>query len=584
MEKKKVLAMYDIRGIQKYVFRTPKIKDAIGASAIVEHVIREALDHAVKKLSIEGEAELEWYRCESDDSGREKIVPLPYEEDKAEHGMEQTKPGEKKLQVLYIGGGNAVVICESRELCVQINRIMSKYVIEKTYSLQLAAAMVLVTKDYQEDYRNLRVEMDRVKAKMLMSKPLGALPVMEIEIKTGYPAVTDGLDADHTKRSTESILKVNKEKTVQKQRNVEHSMKILDNYVTKKGTDSTLAVVHIDGNNMGLRIRGRLDHIREEDGTCSYEKAVMEMREMSANISTSYTRVFDEMQQFFNAYAGNSRELADKDTKYFVLKVLTAGDDITYVCNGKIAIATVEYFCREISKCKMTEKAEATDPTDYSFSVCAGIAYIGSHFPFSIGYDVAEACCENAKTFSKQYAEAAASKSADEKAGKEPAPTGCWLDYQICKNIQTRDLEGIREKEYITSLGEQLYSRPYFVATESDKDRFKNCPDMDQITLDSLKKKIIWFLDERNIPRSFAKGLRNIYSQGEDKAKLYMAFLESRKWELQGHSSELYYDRKWTGGTSLRRTAIWYDALELLDYYADLDDLKSQEEAEGGAE
>ncbi len=27
-----VLAMYDVRGIQKYIFKTPKVKDARGAS------------------------------------------------------------------------------------------------------------------------------------------------------------------------------------------------------------------------------------------------------------------------------------------------------------------------------------------------------------------------------------------------------------------------------------------------------------------------------------------------------------------------------------------------------------------------
>ena len=32
---KTVLAMYDVRGIQKYIFRTNKIKEIIGASNIV---------------------------------------------------------------------------------------------------------------------------------------------------------------------------------------------------------------------------------------------------------------------------------------------------------------------------------------------------------------------------------------------------------------------------------------------------------------------------------------------------------------------------------------------------------------------
>ena len=36
---KKVLAMYDVRGIQNYIYRTPHIKDAMGASIIIEDII-----------------------------------------------------------------------------------------------------------------------------------------------------------------------------------------------------------------------------------------------------------------------------------------------------------------------------------------------------------------------------------------------------------------------------------------------------------------------------------------------------------------------------------------------------------------
>ena len=37
-----VLAMYDVRGIQAYIFRTNKVKDIIGASRLVEDIIRDA--------------------------------------------------------------------------------------------------------------------------------------------------------------------------------------------------------------------------------------------------------------------------------------------------------------------------------------------------------------------------------------------------------------------------------------------------------------------------------------------------------------------------------------------------------------
>ena len=50
---KKVLAMYDVRGIQNYIYRTPHIKDAMGASIIIEDIIVNALEDACKKQSKE---------------------------------------------------------------------------------------------------------------------------------------------------------------------------------------------------------------------------------------------------------------------------------------------------------------------------------------------------------------------------------------------------------------------------------------------------------------------------------------------------------------------------------------------------
>lgn len=531
----KVLAMYDVRGIQKYIFRTAKVKDAIGASAIVEKIIEDALEYAVDKLKLT--ADLQWFN----DDG---IVPY--------------RSGDQDVQVLYVGGGNAYIICRDRELCLQINRHMAKYVIEHTYSLQLAAAMTDVTGDYAADYNNLMNDMNDVKANMVMSKPLGALPVMKLELKTGYPVSAESAEDE----STESLLKKETDKKVRNEVGV--SIKKFDNYATKKGVDSTLAVVHIDGNNMGLRIRKVVSDIHD------YEQAVNKMRRISYNISSSYQKVFEGMQTFFNENAGRHKAYKEKETDNFILKVLVAGDDITYVCNGQIAIATVEYFCRNITDYALIEP-ETTDPAacernlkDYGFSVCAGIAYIGSHFPFHVGYEVAEACCESAK------------ESAKKKENKDGERIGNWVDFQICKNVQAKDLKAMRNREYVTSRGESLLNRPYFISTKTDGalDRHKDR----RYALGRLKSDILYFQNEKNLPRSFAKTLRNTYPLGEMKTESFYNFLKSRDWKMPVHEQEkeqelLYYVLEEQG--QQRKYAKWYDALEMMDYYIDLDVLEA---------
>lgn len=560
----KVLAMYDIRGIQDYIFRTTRVKDAIGASAIVEDIIEDAMQDAVDKLREEGETfidDLTWY----DKKGVQDF-----------HMKEAAD-----IQVLYVGGGNAFFLFRDQELCRKINRHMSRYVIGATYSLQLAIAVTEYKGNYKEDYERINREMNRVKETMVVSRPLGSLPVMVIDAKTGYPLVSD------TKGNWMSVQEEKVEETIQKkdkERNVREKIKtaekIFDNYITQKGTDSTLAVVHIDGNNMGLRIREQIEGIED------YDKAVNTMRRISYRINHSYKKVFEQMASTFN------QDDKQKEKQYKVLKILTAGDDITYVCNGKLALATVQYFAKEIAGYTMdgqiTDRPEKGDTgyaypvhketkednlKRYGFSVCAGIAYIHSHFPFYVGYETAEACCESAKKRAK-----------DKKYCGQNGRIGNWVDFQICKNIQAQNLDEVRQKEYVTALGESLMLRPYYISTDTDFGMEKQVDSCN--TLEQFMTDVAYFQDEKHMPRSFSKDLRNTYPQGKKAVNMLYAFLKSRGWKLPDGTDALYVESaetdcsdQETENKNKESLARWYDALEMMDYVEN-----RTEEAQTGGE
>lgn len=510
----KVIAMYDIREIQKYIYRTQKVKDAMGASALVENMIERALEEASREYAVE----LKWH----EDGGA-----LSFEEK------------DIAVQVLFIGGGNAYVLFESEDVCQRINKKMAKYVLEQTYSLQLAAAYVHKTDNYSEDYKKLHEKMNLVKANIKSAKPIGALPIMQIELKTGYPLSRTEIFRDGNENIAKIDVSTETYKKDQYKRKVmpEQEEKIFDNLIYKKGIDSNLAVIHIDGNNMGSRIQDLIQY------KTNYEDAVNEMRKISYNIKFSYLNTFEEMRKQFEPDQDTAEPSeSQQEVKKMVRKIIVAGDDITYVCNARIAFDTVEYFARKIAR--RTMNGELTDEAhlQYGFSICAGIAFMKSHFPFSVAYDVAEACCDQAKDRAKK------AENRDDKR------IGNYVDFQICNSVQCRNLDEMRRRDYVTPIGEALLIRPYYIPTEYDGKLAKS-EDVGY-HYNNFKKNVQYFLGE-NIPRSYAKQIRNTYPLGSHEMSVLAGFLKSRGWEMPDGTMNMFGEDN---------IALWYDALEMMDY------------------
>lgn len=321
---RELLVAYDVRGIQDYIFRTNRVVEVMGASRLVEDIIPRALKEAVKSLSLKNEERvlLDW---EDDHKGGLDEQILRFEKDKG-----------VLIQVLYIGGGNAYVLFRNRELnkeeeesnfprkypdiCSMINRRMARYILDKTYSLQLAVASVPYTGAYDKDIEHVLRKMAEVKGSSPVSHPAGALPIMEIETATGFPAVK--IDSQYGRRepiSRETLLKrESKKDSVGK----EGEERELDALVTKKGIDSMIAIVHIDGNNMGSRIKVLME------GHTEYTSAINRIREISMRINKSFKETMEATRRMVETASGKHPAFANKEKLVFIRPLLTAGDDL----------------------------------------------------------------------------------------------------------------------------------------------------------------------------------------------------------------------------------------------------------------
>lgn len=489
LKDKEVLAMYDIRGIQSYIFKSNLAKEIIGASKLVDNIIINGLEKCVGKEN--KEYLIDW---KNDD-------PQRFLKDK-----------NIQMQVMFIGGGNAYVLFRKGSICEEINKSLARYVLRKTYSLNLAVAVVEKTDSYKKDYEDINEEMRRIKAHMPLSQPMGALPFMAVDTITGYPLTTEEI---HSANETEYICTEAKLKRNKFPKNEDE--KLFDNMVTEKGDNSTLAVCHIDGNSMGKLIK---DIMSEKP---KYKEAIEAMRTISREISDGFRQTFEAMEEHMEKLSPKVRE---KRKGKLYRKIIVAGDDITFVCNAKLAIPAVEYFLKHIGDKKVKEGKIGC------FSACAGIAYFNSHFPFSDAYQVAEACCSQAKNRAK-------SPENLEKGGK----VGNFFDYQICTNVSAADVGAYRKKHYMIKEG-LFIARPYHVsnANENKKDASPYSVERFHYWLDIINK----------MPRSKAKQLRDTISMGLNEIEKDISFLKSRGYvEFEKAKNEY---------------PIWYDALEMMDF------------------
>ena len=505
MDKTSLLAMYDVRGIQNYIFKTNKVREIIGASELVENIILNGLNYVIKSNN--------WDKT---------IYLTDWENDDAEAFLNNDNI---RMQVLFIGGGNAYVLFRDAEICQKVNRALGKYVLENTYSLNLAVSVVNKTDDYSKDYKNINLKMMDIKSKMPKSMPMGAFPFMDTDHSTGYPlSKYDHATKDYI--STESELK---RKHVVAEDEV---AKILDNMVTQKGDNSFLAVVHIDGNSMGNRIKGIME------GKTEYVDAIRTMRIISKTLKNEFNCCYENMCKKIDEEFGEANS-----KKAMYRKIIVAGDDITFICNAKIAVFAVTEFLKLVAERNMYADDKLTDEDNrkkYAMSACAGIAFFKSHFPFSDAYEVAEACCSNAKKQAK--------KAENRHDGKTDGMIGCYLDYQLCTHIKATDLEEYRYRNYAMADGKSMIYRPYYVSSTSYDGLF----DINERNRNWDIEKVLWenikvFSDDEE-SRSKYKKLRNTFSFGLNKVDEEVVFLNSRKTKLPDTPK-----------------GSWYDALEIVD-------------------
>lgn len=434
-DNKYVLAMYDVRGKQDYIFRSTKIREIVGGSLVIRDIFKDELFPAAKEVANE-----KGFR----NGIKEYCLETGLPSFDRNLFMKDMAGNEYLGEVVYEGGGNFFILYKDMETFKLVNKIFTKRVMEHTYSLTVLCSGIggvdfdnftnrnqQVAGEEKGDREKLYEENRKREARINPQIPAQVLPFTQVDYANSMPLYKRNEFArgeqKEEKITKEAFRKYEKYRETEEKAGDEFSEVFLDSLAKEKGEDSWIAVMYIDGNNMGAQVQELFDG----ETKVTYEKAVAKLRKFSSEIQKQY---IDERLKDIDACLKEKYEQEGKDYKRRL--VVYAGDEINIILNAHDAYNAAKAYFTGLSK---VEKASA----------CAGIAIFKSHTPYSDAYRIAEECCENGKQYMKRHGIREAN----------------FLDFHYCQGAIGTDLETIREKE-----AGDICSKPWFVSGEDTGD------------------------------------------------------------------------------------------------------------------
>lgn len=547
---KYALAMYDVRGKQEYIFKTNKLKEIVGGSCIIRDCFKEYLfpsaeEYMRRKAKKEGiplsdDEVCGIYNYNDPKKEPEYISEINKGKEFSQKAFERMMQDEKCAaryagEVVYEGGGNFFVLYKDKETCIEINKIFTRKLLKELYTLKVLCTYIELENglvNFIEDRKKLYEKHRISEAEESVICPVNTLPFVQVDEVTSLP-LTKYNENTRKKVSTEAEAKLAKHLDVY---NEKYGEKDLDKLVTRKGEESLLAVVYIDGNNMGAKVQNVL-------GTeTSYDQCVKKLRETSEFIQKNYVedRIKD-IDQMLEEKAKKGKKKAGKRLVVF------AGDEINLICNARDAYDIAKTYLKGLHQVSWKD---STEPC----SACAGIAIFHSHAPYAQAYKIAEECCESGKTRMKKL------EKAREKEGK--SKEDCYIDVHYCQKGIGMSLDDIREKE----VG-GLISKPWLLDMEDEKNTTSKMPE--DITIMEIEKVVeaLQMIESRTNVKDLAVAAK--LSEGAFNLEMRRIYAHQSDEDIKRRMKEIFVqeDREEFGQKYKKYRKMIYDIVIVYDLW-----------------
>lgn len=559
-----IATIINTTGIQPYIFGSNRLRENIGASYLIAEATKQWVKEALsdlKKPFYFPDPEL----SEQFQEPQPEADAKPYIED-----------GYLAAEVIYAGGGNAVLIFTTHDDAVDFTKILSSRILEEAPGLNLVVAHKKF--DFDEQKQPLRQviddlmknELEAKKRQRIPSVPLLGLGITASCNSTQLPAIGTSDQFGSPKEakywvSTEVKYKLknvsNANEKLQKffeglVPNLYEFPLRADHLGRNQDEFSYVAVVHADGNSMGERIK---KYAKTASNDREY---ITKMRQFSwgvnkigkealrAVVKTLVNSIHHNSESAFINWLDSEGRLVNKielkknpeNGKFYLpfRPLVYGGDDITFVCDGRLGLTLATLFLKEFEK---------TAADGEILTACAGISIVKSLYPFARAYELSESLCGSAK---KMVRDAGGGFSA--------------LDWHIAASGLIGSLGDIRKREYqVNSSGSEknLIMRPIRLKGEDGK--WQNWDNFQAVVTEFN------IGDDWRDKRNKVTALREVLRKGSDATKQFLHLY--RMQELPSFSQVPNDDLKNTGwiddysGSSGEKVCGYFDAIEAMEFY-----------------
>ncbi|WP_297576558.1 hypothetical protein [uncultured Campylobacter sp.] len=151
-----------------------------------------------------------------------------------------------------------------------------------------------------------------------------------------------------------------------------------------KNSKNKTAIIHADGNSLGIKIATLLKEAKTDK----------EVKDVYKNFSAK----LEEITQ--KAFEEAIKPFKEKKRYKNIRKVILGGDDLAIICSADIALELTSNFIKAFERLS-AQKLSFKNAEDSKLTMCAGIAFCNHKFPFHYAINLAESLCSYAKEQSR---------------------------------------------------------------------------------------------------------------------------------------------------------------------------------------